>query len=218
MVPTTRRRLLHATAAGLSALAGCGGSTRDDEPRPTERQPANAERNPETHVLRRAADEPAAWLRPADATTERDGPTTRPPENARPRGLVASADAADRLGFADGDGVEDARRFVDATRFDRETLYLETRRVGACFRPELCYVAWSETRVETQFGRYYWDADVACEVDDRDATAWLIRIPDTLDPEQVRRYGSGGSSRGCRDPPWLRETNESAPTATEGDR
>ena len=213
MAPVTRRRLLHGTAALFAALAGCNESdVRETSSEP--RRPENVERDPDAHVLRTPTDHAAAWLRREDdgtASTDAADAET-PPDDAHRHGLVASAETAARLRFAEVDGVEDARRFVEGIDFDRETLYFETRSVRECYELELCYVTWSAQDVGTTYGSYYRDADVDCRRDAEETTTWFIRIPDTLDPERVTGRGSGWSSDGCRYPPYLRTTAEDTTT------
>jgi len=229
MVPSTRRRLLRGVAAGLlGVLAGCSGPSTSsvgasaDDSDPGERQPENVARDPDRVSLRNTGgeSEPAAWLADPyesaavdgdgdDDGDDGDDDASNPRDRGREHGFVASAETAARVRFADGvDGADAARSFLDATDYGTETIYLEQRPVRECLRMELCYVTWSATEIETQYGGYYRDADVACEVDARDVVAWLVRIPDALDPDSVTSHGSGWSSGGCHYPPPLREDRE----------
>ncbi|NHN61256.1 MULTISPECIES: hypothetical protein [Halorussus] len=220
-----RRRLLAGAAALLSGLAGCSESTTDTGSAPGEHRPENVARNPEAAVLR-SSDEagPLAWLPPDDASGSGDAAASDssdaaaasdPPAGSTRWVIVASRSRADRLRFADVDGAADARRFVAETDFDEETLYLDPQTVSECFALELCYVTWSATEIDTRYGRHYRDADVSCRTDATDRTAWLIRIPDALDPDEVSSHGSGMSSGGCTYPPYLRATPGSySPTET----
>lgn len=223
MVPTTRRRLLSGSVALLAALAGCNGS-RTSSTRSEPNRPENVERDPETRAVRVSGDGPAAWLPreesgDAETTDADDGETPSPP--SRQHGFVASAEAAERLRIAEADGVEEARRFVEATDFETETVYFETRRVRECYSLELCYVTWSATEIDTQYGSYPRDAEVDCETEaesgerSRETTAWFIRVPDDLDPEAVTSHGSGWGSDGCHYPPHLRTTEEGTATTDE---
>ncbi|SFR36033.1 hypothetical protein [Halogeometricum limi] len=201
MVPFTRRRLLHGTVALVAGLAGCGGSNsrsstatvaaparRDD----TGSVPAHQMvRNPENRV--------PVWLVNESDRTD-DGTTRTPPPHGRSRAFVATAETAEWLRFADVEGAGAARQFVADTDFETETVFLESRTVRACHTLTLCHVSWTNSSVETDYGGGYRDADVPCEVDDEDSVTTLIRIPEALDPESVRSYGSGWSSSGCRRP------------------
>lgn len=214
-----RRRVLAGGAALLTGLAGCSESTTDTGSAPDERRPENVARDPDTVVLRSSdTADPLAWL-PSDGTESggSDG-SDSPGTDALRHRLVASRTEADRVRFADADGAADARRFVAETDFASETLYVERHHVRECYVLRLCYVTWSATEIDTQYGRSYRDADVACEADARDAAVWLIRIPDALDPDEVSSRGSGMSGGGCTYPPYLRTTPGSgSPNATDAE-
>lgn len=205
MPARSRRRVLHGAVAALTALAGCSDSTTTDGPSPADRPP-NVEPDPDAVALRSPEeDATVAWLPPEDAASTTGSPKDTPPEDGRHRALVASRTTADRFRFAEVDGAEAARQFVAETDFESETLYLERRRVRECFTLELCYVTWSDTEIDTQYGSYYRDADVSCRADAEGTTTWLVRIPDVLDPDAVSSYGSGWSSNGCRYPPYVQD-------------
>ncbi len=215
-MPALHRRRLLAGAAGLLAgLAGCSRSTTDTHSVPGERRPENVAVDPDAVSLRGpSTDDPLAWL--ASDATESDDPDAADSSgrDALRRRLVGSRTEADRIRFADVAGADDARRLVAETDFEAETLYVEQRDVRECYSLELCYVTWSATEIDTQYGRHYRDADVPCEVDARDAAAWLVRVPDALDPDEVRSYGSGTGGGGCRYPPYLEATGR--PTSSTG--
>lgn len=212
-ISVTRRRLL--TAGGvalLGGLAGCNDSTHDVSSPPE--QPENVELNPDAVSLRRSdEDAPAAWYLPEDETPA--DATAEPSEDIRQQHqLIATPEAANRIKFADVDGRETAREFIDETAFDHETLYLQGTRMRECFTLRLCYVTWSATEIDTQYGSYYRDAEVACRTDTYDRASWLIRIPDTLNPTTVRSRGSGWSSNGCTYPPPIRNVAAENTTAS----
>jgi hypothetical protein len=247
MVPLTRRRVLHGATALLAALGGCNdpisGSASSSHSVPP-RDAENLETDPESYVLRGSEDRPLVWLRPEN-TDESDASETRDRRRTGPRhDLVADEDTAARLAFAENavgvrepgdaaetpeprrgsDAIDAARAFVEGTDFDSETLLIDPRRIGECYRLGLCYVTWSETEYHTYYGRFYRDADVACDADARDATVRLIRIPDVLDPEEVTGSGSGVHSGSCWRPPEERErsgrggeTTRSAEETTESE-
>lgn len=226
MVPSTptRRRTLLAAAGTLAALAGCSGSNsgggRGTPASGGRRQRFDPDSVLPHHRLRAATDDPLLW----DPTVTSDGDSTR---QRRPT-FIASRETADRIEFADVDGAADARAFLDETTFDAETIYVERYPVRACYTLQLCGVSWTETSIDTEFGRVLRDADVACEADARESTAWLIRIPESLDPDLITSYGSGSSSRSCseRGPPnrgtpitadAVPATNATANTTEDGD-
>lgn len=212
MAPSTRRRFLATAAAGLSGgLAGCDESTADERTEtPGVDGLPNIERDPEYETLRGPEDRPVYWLAP-EAETERSETT---PTRVRGRNLIASAETAERVRFADGFDADAAQEFITATDFENETLYLSPRRAKACFEIRPCYVEWAVDEIHTQYGSYYRDADVRCEADTREMVVSVIRIPDALDPDQVRSYGGGWSSEGCRPP--RRDRTERTETSPRG--
>jgi hypothetical protein len=198
MVPLTRRRALAGAATLLAGLAGCGGSEEtavDVNPR---EEPENVATDPERYALRNPTEERAVTV--SDDGEELDG---RKRDAAR-RGVVADADTAAVLSFADIKGANDARAFVSATDFSAATLYLDRMPVDECYRMELCYVTWTETEIQTRYGRQYRDWDVACDAEETDTAVYLIRIPAALDPRSVSSLGGGYHSGSCRRPPWER--------------
>jgi hypothetical protein len=111
--------------------------------------------------------------------------------------LLASDADADTLTFADVEGDDQARTFLRETDFDSETVYVERHLVGECYRHQLCWVRWTEEKIETDYARVLRDADVACEADTRVAVTNLLRLPVALDPEEISSYSSGGGGS-CR--------------------
>ena len=213
MAPPTRRALLASVAATTAALAGCSGETVSSPPRHD--PPENADLDPASVHLRHDAETPPIWYAEVDSPVD---PVTDSPEWYTTRKVVASPADRDRLGYADVEGADAARAFAAETDFERETLYLESKRVQACFRHELCHVTWSSTEVDTDYGRYYRDADVACELDVEEQASWLVRIPDTLNPSSIRSHGSGLSGSGCHEPRWARQSETPTANGTEGPR
>jgi hypothetical protein len=189
-----RRQFLRSAAAlvGAGAVAGCNGTAESSgtavagsDPRP----PEDALTDPSTVVLRAAPDE--VVLR------ERDG--TETDSEARidewRHTLIADSETAASVSVGDVDGAEAARQFLADTDFDAETVYVEGHVVGECYDRRLCWVRWTDERVETNYARVLRDADVACSADARVAITHLIRLPVALDPEQVSRFSSRGAGR-----------------------
>lgn len=197
MVPHTRRRLLQGAAALAAGLAGCNGSSSGVSSSNHPDDAENLETDPEGYALRNADNAPVAWFASSETSTAPPTTEREPRISERETGLVATAERASRLRFADVDGVDGARSFVEETDFDRETVLLETRLVRECFRLDLCAITWSATSYHTYFGRTYRPADVACRTDANDRVAQLVRIPDTLDPDAVTSHGSGSTSGSC---------------------
>jgi hypothetical protein len=199
MVPS-RRAFLAGGAAAAAALAGCSGTNTGSGDPGTSVESGSGSKNvvrdpPHLMVRTDASEEPPVWVEPSEGGTDADGDGR--PVGAAGRVLLDSPSAADRVGVADDVDAESVRTFLRETVFDEETVYLVFRPVRACYRLELCHVTWSDSDVETQFGGYYRDADVACERDVREGVSVLIRIPDALHPEQVSSYGGGWSGGGC---------------------
>jgi len=220
MVSLTRRHALRGVAGTLAALAGC---SSDPAPTGTPVEPdgrryENVERDPNYVALRNPDREPTAWLAPEE--TDADDPTEERRLNRPDDGLIADRETAEGLRYADVSGVEEARAFVADTDFDSETLLLDSRGVEECYELRLCYLTWSAEEYHTWYLRTYRPADIAWEADDREQVLYLIRIPDALDPEEVRGSGSGVSTNRCsgerrfgRDSPRQTETN-----GTRGDQ
>lgn len=199
MVSRTRRALLQGAAALSLGLAGCSGATSSSTTVTASNRlnADNAVLEPDHVTLRRPEPAPIVWFDdelPAspDATPDDDHRITD-----AEAGLIADESTAAELRFADVDGVDDARAFVDGTDFETETLVLEATRVPECYRLELCGATWSATDYHTYYGRVLRPADVACETDAWDRVAHLIRLPATLDPAEVTGRGSGTSGSGC---------------------
>ncbi|QLC34824.1 hypothetical protein EFA46_011205 (plasmid) [Halarchaeum sp. CBA1220] len=208
---TRRRFLASAAAAGLGALAGCNGSSSSSESAPDRSLSGTTLADPDTVTLRASGNGLLAWVRPRDATT-----TTESPPRYAGRPLIATDETAERVRFADGVEASAARDFLDATDYGSETVYLEHRSVGACHRLELCYVNWTATSIDIDYGSYYRDASDACEADADDVTAWFIRIPDALEPDAVTSHGSSWSSRGCSPRPAEIENRTERPPLDAG--
>lgn len=199
----TRRRLLESTAAllGASALAGCGGSS---EASSTGREGPNAEppgdaRTDLPHVSLRNPERAPIVFRESESPTDEpnDGETARLDDWRH--FLVVDADDAESLSFADVDGVDEARRLLDETDFESESVYVERHAIAECYERELCWVRWTESRVETDYARILRDADEACGADAKDVVTTLVRLPAALDPDEVQSYGSS-SGGACRTP------------------
>ncbi|WP_336024063.1 hypothetical protein [Halobellus salinisoli] len=202
----SRRRLLQSAAAllGASALAGCGGSSSSSSGTaragPDANPPKDALTDP-THVSLRNS-ELASIVRDAESETEEptagaDGETPR--FDRWQHELVADAERAESLTFADVDGVDEARSLLEETDFESESIYVEGHAVEECYERQLCWVRWTDSEIETDYARVLRDADVACEADAKDFVTNLIRIPAALDPDDIRSYGSSGGGR-CRTP------------------
>ena len=195
----TRRRLLRSAAAlvGVGSVAGCSGtgssSSESVSNGPNADPPDDAVTDPPAVVLR--APQGVRVLRDeTDETSETDDP-----QEWR-HNLVADADTAASVSIADINGADEARGFLDQTDFETETVYVERHVVGECYEQRLCWIRWTEERVETSYARVLRPADVSCSADARVGVTHLIRLSDALDPDQVSRFSSSGGSGACRAP------------------
>ena len=198
----TRRRFLHSAAAlvGAGAVAGCGGTAESSGTAVAEAgadPPDDAVTDPASVVLRGPPDEPV--LRDAGDGTDGDDESDRQVDEWR-HTLVADAETAASASIADVDGADEARRFLAETDFDAETVYVERHVVGECYDQQLCWVRWTDERVETSYARVLRDADVSCSADARVGVTHLIRLSAALDPDGVSRFSSSGGSGRCRTP------------------
>ena len=198
MVSLQRRRFLHAAVALLAGGAGCNDVARDS-PTATERAPPRRSSGgtvPPHQILRNDEQEPAVWFAVADT----DSPDDTPPARRGRLPFVASAETAGRVRFADGVGETAsaaARRLLAETSFESETVYVEVLPIETCYELALCDVRWSETEIETDYGRVLRPADVDCEDGRRVYASALIRIPAALDPDEVTSHGTSFGSGTC---------------------
>lgn len=213
MVPLTRRRALQGAAGFLASLAGCADATSESGQSSGPRTPENVEHDPEHRVLRgpNGGESAAVWLAPETPTASGDSPTDRQWVH---RDVIATRAVADRLAFADVDGAAEAKEFVDGTDFETETLLVLPEHVPECHTLELCHVTWSETDYHAYYARHYRDWEVPCETDANDRQVFLVRLPDTLDPEEVTGSGSGTTSGTCYG--WERRLERRREAAEDG--
>lgn len=199
MPSTSRRRVLWSTIGLFSVLAGCSAdSTSSATATPTSRgPPADALVRPPTVSLRNPSTAPVVVRSDGENTTKSASEST---DRTRRHILVADAKTATSITFADVEGTDRARRFLDDTDFATQTVYVEQREIGECYEQKLCWVRWTDTSVETAYASGYRDADTACTADANDVVAVLIRLPVALNPEGVHRHRSSAGSGRCRTP------------------
>jgi len=193
----SRRHLLRSAAAlvGAGAVAGCGGTAESSgtavsgsEPEP----PDDAVTDPASVALRAPRDEPVL-RETADGTGTAGASDARAAEWRHD--LITDAETAGSLSVADVDGADEARRLLDDTDFDAETVYVERHVVGECYAQRLCWVRWTDERIETSYARVLRPADAACAADARVGVTRLIRLSAALDPDEVGRFSSSGGGR-----------------------
>jgi hypothetical protein len=216
----TRRRFVKSTAAvlGAAALAGCGGSgsaSSSSRAAPNADPPDDALTDP-THVTLRNPERapivsgPESTVGGTNAESDQGADESTPQFDEWHHLVVVDADRASSLTFADVDGVDDARRLLEETDFDSESVYVERSVVPECYERRLCWIRWSDSEIETDYARILRDADVACEADAEDVVTNVIRLPVALDPDQISSYGSSSGSGPCRRPEGERMEGESA--------
>jgi hypothetical protein len=197
MVPSTRRRLLHAAVAGIAGLAGCGrltGGAAESSRTVSEHggstgPAASTDRDPQTVLLRTGSELPP--IRPPDFERERDNHSRRERFSSRVTNAVLdSRSTAERLTVAPGTDRDTVSTFVAETDFSSQTLYLETNRIQECYRLRLCYVSWSSDRIETDYVRTLRPYDERCSADGSVFESRLVRLPVPLDEDDVNSFAS----------------------------
>lgn len=229
MAPHTRRRFLHVAAAAAAGLAGCGRLSGDGaQCTPTATPAARPNRSasgswtvPPTVLVRAGTALPPIRLVDPDRE-ETESPYPDRHHLRWGHAIVDTQSRAERLTVADGVEDGDANSvssFVDATDFDSETLYLESNRVEECFRLKLCRVSWQPTEIDTDYTRQLRPYDERCDADEHVFESRLIRLPVTLDEEDVTSYGSsiGGSGR-CEPTGTARAEGSSGGASSESNR
>lgn len=202
MVPPTRRRFLQVATAVAGGLAGCSGFTGDD----AEVSRSSSEDGTNPPHSDTETDPPMVHLRsetelPPIYESGSEEEFTEPSRFDRPSGrylhaLVDSESSSDRLVVADHVDGDPVTPFVSETDFDSETLYLETRRVEACYRLDLCYVSWAPDDIHTSYVRRLRPYDEHCATDATAYESRLVRIPAALDEDSVTSHGSSVSGGG----------------------
>ena len=187
-----------ATLAGCNGLAGSSSSSSDvagnGERTVTDGPSSGTETDPEAHLVRVHSDGQPVWLSDSDG----DGPPTPRRRERHLDSIIVDTDArAERLSMANDVDAESAGAFLDATDFDSETVYIETIRVEECFRLDLCHISWQADEVSTDYSRRTRPYDERCGADKRVFETRLIRIPDPLNADSVRGYGSSTGTGAC---------------------
>lgn len=185
-----RRRVLQLAAGALVATAGCSDETTSEGP-PDPEELEYVE-DPEHESARATGVEPVV---------------SHPDQNADGFNweLFVWESSASELTFErEPDGLDAARSFVEATRFDEETLFVLQETVPQCRTMELPRLRRKpEERVpEPDFCTRLRPPDVACSVDAEDTEVHLVRLPVGLE-EPPSSYGF--SSGGDCDPPPTRD-------------
>ena len=200
MVPSTRRTLLHSVCGLATVLAGCSGvfessgeSTRTTSKNNDSSAPGTGSvSDPDTVVTRVDADRRPVWLDDGDG---------RPTESSHTRRLesevIDTTSKADRVTAAEDVDRSLIRTFLDETDFDTETVYVQTVMIEECFRLTLCQIRWTAENITTDYGRVSRPYDEPCTADKEVYAVWLIRIPDTVNADDISSYSSSIGGNSC---------------------
>lgn len=195
MVPT--RRGLLGVVGFLAVGAGCGSTDTETatvaEDDPPTGDDAGQLTDPPTLVVRGEPDDDRA---PVAVSEDGEPSGVRRGSRYIDSEVIADREAAAAVATtaaADDDAV---RSFLDATDFDRESVYLQTLRVLACYDVELCSIGWSTDGVDTDYGRRLKPYTEACPADTRVFETRLIRLPARIDDANSFSTSLGGGSCG----------------------
>ncbi len=181
----SRRRLLQLGVGALAATAGCSAATTGDGP---SEEYVYVE-DPEWESVRAGGTEPVV---------------SHPNERLSEIGyaLFVTESTASKLTFRrEPDGVEAARSFLEATRFDEETLFVRHDTVRQCYRREPFRLGRepSERVPRPAFCTRLRPPDVSCSKDAEDTAVHLVRLPVGLE-DPPNSYGFTDSSDCDRGP------------------
>jgi hypothetical protein len=150
-----------------------------------------SESDPEAVVTRVNADRQPVWL----------GNGSRPTENRHSRGIesevIDTASKADRLAVAEDVDRSPIEIFLDETDFETETVYLQNVMIEECFRLTLCQISWTTDKISTDYGRVSRPYDEPCTAGNKVYAVWFIRIPDTVNAEDISSYSSSIGGNSC---------------------
>ncbi len=219
----SRRRLLAATGGCLSAsVAGCVEAiegieyeSSSDADESVSSEPYEASDDLEYVSVRAPGEMPFVFSSADDAEEAEydDSPTAR--ARAQSTVFVTDEAAGESLYIDyDGDGVDDARAFVDATDFESQTVVVEQRRIDDCYRRALVSVSARDDEFRTQYCRELQPATAPCDADATEMQAFFIRVDRPYSDRPSRR--GGGESGSCPDRVWD-ETDSSGEDDDERD-
>lgn len=193
MSPPPRRRVLQLAAGALVATAGCSDETTSDEP--PDPDAYEYVEDPEHESVRAAGTEPVVSIEPLMTSSAEGLP-------AFDWELFVTETGASELRFQrEPAGIEAARSFLEATRFDEESLFVLQETVPECRTIELPRLRRepSERVPEPDFCIRLRPPDVPCSEGAEDTEVHLVRLPVGLD-DRPSEYGfSSGSD--CDPPP-----------------
>lgn len=204
----TRRKVLAGMATGLTALAGCSGSSsRHNEVPRHDAEPVEYD-----FVRTRSTSEPTLfWTGERDASTESE---TRQRVGREYLATAADVDAVEFVATEHGDRLQ---TFVSETDFETESVFLYSTPVSQCHEVHLRAVT-----VEAEDGDPHLDfcqsvrpADFECSEAITDTVAYAVRLP--TDGRDVTGTGTG-MSHGCSDPSVPSTFDTTVTVHTEGEQ
>ncbi|SEQ25397.1 hypothetical protein [Natrinema salaciae] len=189
--PFSRRRLLTAGGGCLStlSLAGCA-ETRTSGSASESVDGGTVESTHEYESLSVRSAENTVFVYPNDdaAADTGDGPESQ----LNARFLVIDSDAASAMRI-DGDAT-DARAFVEATDFDRESVFVDQRSIDDCYRRHLLGVRAHDDSVRTDYCRELKAPTTPCEAEKTVMEAVFVRINRPYEDHPSSRASSESGS------------------------
>lgn len=198
---TVSRRRVLATASSALALvgAGCaesGSSGTTVERSASEGAPLESSHEYESIAVRSAENEIFVHRdeEAAEAADERDGY-----RSGRERVFVVDDEAATALRIETNErDASQIREFVEATDFENESVVVEQRSIGDCYRRRLLAVQAGDEEFRTEYCQTLKDATTPCEAGKEIVEAIIIRVQRPYD-DAPSSYASS-ESHACRDP------------------
>ncbi|MDQ2074378.1 hypothetical protein ACODNH_22140 [Haloarcula sp. NS06] len=200
MVPSTRRTLLHSVCGLATVLSGCSGvfEGSDESTRTASKNNgssasgAGSVSDPDAVVTRVDADRQPVWLADGDGR-----PTESPHSRRLESKIIDTASQADQVTVAEDADRPLIRTFLDETDFDTETVYVQNMMTEECFRLTLCQIRWTSDNISTDYGRVSRPYDASCTAGNKVYAVWFIRIPDTVNADDISSYSSSIGGNSC---------------------
>ncbi|MFU1783564.1 hypothetical protein ACM16X_19545 [Haloarcula japonica] len=127
-----------------------------------------------------------------------DGRPTESPHSRRLESeIIDTAAKADRVTVAEDADRSEVRNFLDETDFDTETVYIQTVMIEECFQLTLCQIRWTADTITTDYGRVGRPYDEPCAAGNKVYAVWCIRIPDTVNADDISRSSSSIGGNSC---------------------
>ncbi|GGK72786.1 hypothetical protein [Haloarcula sebkhae] len=111
--------------------------------------------------------------------------------------IIDTAARADRVSVVEDADRSEIRSFLDGTDFDTETVYVQTVTIEECFQLTLCQIRWAADNITTDYGRVSRPYDEPCTAGNKIYAVWVIRIPDTVNADDISSYSSSIGGNSC---------------------